>query len=210
MASRGLKTGLLILTLAIPVGLYLFLQSFGDNQYTVPVLYESGIADPLTGCPATTSAQLPDFSFKDGQQQAVALQSIEDRLNVFSWISESCDPGSVIEAAAQVANDYRNDARVVMITVPLDSLSQGHRVKELRETYDMDHRQWDLWRYQQKVPNWVRCGFRLEIENCNAADQFILVDGQSRIRGVYPARDKKEVDRLITEIEILLRNREDL
>ena len=118
--------------------------------------------------------------------------------------------GSVIEAAAQVANDYRNDPRVIMITLPLDSLFDGRQLRELRNTYDMDQQQWDLWPYHQNITNWTRCGFRLEIENCKATEQFILVDGQLRVRGIYEVQDKKEVDRLITEIEVLLRNREDI
>jgi hypothetical protein len=46
----------LILTLAIPVSIFLFLKIFGNNEFEVPVLFEDGlpgcgIAGNLTGLP---------------------------------------------------------------------------------------------------------------------------------------------------------------
>ena len=35
------------------------------------------------------------------------------------------------------------------------------------------------------------------------SDKFVLVDKQGRIRGYYNGTDKKDVDRLITEIKVL-------
>lgn len=46
----------LVLALILPVGVFIFLRSFGKNEFYIPVYYEQGIEDPSAGCPYLYSA----------------------------------------------------------------------------------------------------------------------------------------------------------
>ncbi len=209
MSGRVTKVALLVATLALPVGLYLFLRNFGENQYKVPIIYEDGITDPLDGCPATYDAQLSDFSFTDAAQAQGNFSEHTGRIYVFSFVQNGCDSqGKVLNEVARVANDYRDDLRVGVVSLQLDESYAAGSWLELRNTYGLRADNWDLWQVTD-APSIVRCGFNLEIENCEAAQQLVLLDGLLRIRGVYQAGDLEDVDRLITELEILLLNEED-
>lgn len=209
MTARLIKGALLIAILALPVGLYLFLQSFGENQYSVPVIYQGGIQNPLEGCPATEDASLPDFPYTDSEQHVGSFSDHKGRLYVVSFLQSSCDPEDrILNEVARVANSYRDDQRVGAISLLLSDSYPLERWKTVRDNYGLSGDQWNLWRVEAPL-SLVRCAFNLETENCNAAQQLILLDGQLRVRGIYQALDLEEVDRLITEMEILLLNNED-
>ncbi len=208
MWGRVTKVALLIATLALPVVLYLFLRNFGENQYQVAIIYEEGITDPLEGCPATHDAQLSDFSFIDAEQAKGSFSEQTGRIYVFSFMQKGCDPqGKVLNEVARVANDFRDDLRVGVISMQVDTSHAVESWLELKSTYSLRSDNWNLWQVPD-APSIVRCGFNLDIENCEAAQQLVLLDGLLRIRGVYQAGDLEEVDRLITELEILLLNEE--
>jgi hypothetical protein len=46
----GKKILFLFLALLLPVGVFLFLKTFGKNEFDVPVLYSAGVVDKPAGC----------------------------------------------------------------------------------------------------------------------------------------------------------------
>ena len=50
----------------------------------------------------------------------------------------------------------------------------------------------------------MSCGFNLSLD-CSSTEQAVLVDQNAQIRGYYRVGDTEELDRLVTEITILLK-----
>lgn len=211
MSGRGIKAWLLVIILVLPVGLYLFLQRYGENQYQVPVFYQSGIEDPQPQCdhePGEHSVN--GFSLTSVTQRNLGPESLSGRLTVFSFFQEDCDPQNLIlDEIARICNDYRDNPRVAAVSLMLDSLYQISHWERITATYGLRPDNWELLPFQEQTHQLISCGLNLPVAPCLAAGQLVLVDGRLKIRGYYNATDPKDVDRLIVEMEILLRNDED-
>lgn len=212
MPKRWIRNGLLVLTLVLPVALYIFLQSFGKNQYEVPIIYPEGITHPLEGCqPSSVSDQLSSFFYSSTPEQPLAESDIQGRINVFSFMQNTCDKDAImLREVARVCNKYRDNARVGTVSILLDSMSTTDSWSQLVKTYQLKEGRWQLLKFNKHVSSLIRCGFNLETTSCDAAQTVVLLDGKLRIRGYFGMDDPQEVDRLLTEIEILLINEEDV
>lgn len=51
-----MKKIILVITLIVPVGIFIFLRFFGKNEFAIPVYYENAIDIPNTGCGRSYSA----------------------------------------------------------------------------------------------------------------------------------------------------------
>lgn len=176
--NRTLKITFLIITLAVPLAIVLFLQMFGENKFSIPVYYEEGVADEVTNCnfekrsflvpdSLLTSTKGPSivlFFKETDSYNAIALNNHVQRLKA-TFGKET--PEMVFYASRKLVQHKD----VVVRKLPQESLEHI-----------------------------MQCGFILKEFN-----RYILVDRKNRIRGYYgTALD--EVDRLIVEIKILLEN----
>ena len=77
------KTIFLVLTLAIPVSIFLFLKFFGSNTFEVPVLFENGIP----GCTTTGNPHaVPEFEYIGETEKNVSSKMLDGFL-VFGMIN---------------------------------------------------------------------------------------------------------------------------
>ncbi len=45
-----MKKIVLVIFLLLPIGIFLFLRFFGENEFSIPVYYEQGVDSPPAGC----------------------------------------------------------------------------------------------------------------------------------------------------------------
>lgn len=45
-----MKRVILIVTLLVPAGIFIFLKYFGKNEFSIPVYFETGVPNPPNGC----------------------------------------------------------------------------------------------------------------------------------------------------------------
>ena len=204
MLNSWSKQLLLTLLLAMPVALYLFLQSFGENEYQIPILFEDGIVSPLPNCPNSEEPHLVKNFITEASCKIWDCTEVEGKLVVYSLYNNKCSTSQLVEVA-RVCNNFRDQPKFHVITIPI--VPQPLTSEEISEIqlYGSNEERWSWWPYQPDVDQIVRCGFNLQ-QNCLSTEQVILVDSQSKIRGYYQATDPEEIDRLITEIHILLRD----
>lgn len=176
---KVLKLILLLLALALPVLIFMFLKFFGKNEFAVEPLYQEG-APVVEGC-----VQPPQGAYTIQTELLSNLGwSEQDSLTLFyvanqstgaeAWgrIRENFTPEELpivkIAAAGTLKDSALNE---VFVHVPSDSLQTLKRCfLFLQEPYDL-----------------------------------LLVDSKRRIRGHYPLNNREEIDRLIMEIEIILK-----
>ncbi|MGL1885668.1 MAG: hypothetical protein OCD76_04060 [Reichenbachiella sp.] len=178
----------LFLILLFPVLIYLFLQGFGDNQFNIPVYYQSGLDTTIVECGAIkTFGQytVDKMSVDEPREDGVVLYDmfglltkgdVYTRNNLLSYLEK-----------------FKRDSRVNLLTVNSDS----SRMKKLTHYNYLFERELS----GTVLNEFARCGLVL---NGDVVNQIVLVDSKRRIRGYFDPRELEEIDRLNTEVYILL------
>lgn len=188
------KAIILFLTLIFPVLIYLFLQGFGKNEFDIPIYFESGINAPLTGCTPQTQAQ-PYQLDEAVMEEILGTAANDDRMTVFE-IGNS-DTDQLKNNLYTFLEKYKDqtEVRLVSIKAADDTVFASSR-----------YRAWQ--RFNLPDSNLMRLGRCILQLNLNAqlkADSgLVLVDQKRQIRGYYDPFELKEIDRLNTELYILL------
>ncbi|MGK7397825.1 MAG: hypothetical protein ACNS62_24850 [Candidatus Cyclobacteriaceae bacterium M3_2C_046] len=204
------RTGiLLIMLLAVPVFLYIFLQLYGSNNYEIPVYYSSGISDSLVNCPDDSGQhRIASLNFIATSGQELNTKNLlSNRITVFSFLPGDCGQPCQVKfnqlSRVLSAFDQPDPVQVVSF-VPHDIDSTAFdQLQALYDPGDWYFGQANLTDLQQ----FAYCDLVLPLDKITEVyfmDTFVLVDQQHRIRGYYEGTNREDIDRLILEIRILL------
>lgn len=212
---KYLKTGLLILTLAFPVLLFLFLKVFTSNRYDLP--YFIPLRDAANGVVLkpngdTTFYKIPNFSLSaDGGTPEAA--SFKGKTILVSTLSSPCGDTcqKVLNQLVRVQALHQDYPTFVVLTLLnkkdsslIDKINErkisnaGWQVASLSDSTLASTIQ-NIFRLNEKVPG---------LQTISPPARLSLVDGAGFIRGFYDTTDPEETDRLMAEIRILEHNRE--
>jgi len=214
---RILKIMVLICILLIPVVIIVFLRSFGQNNYEIPVLYEQGIEDPFGTCGYVHGEQhyIPDFSFVAQDSSIIGRDQMEGKITIVDFFFTSCPSICPIMSneMERVQDAFRNEKDVQIYSISIDP---EHDTPSVLSQYSQKYNAApDKWHFlngpKDQTYDLARCGFALPIADGHGSpddfvhsDKFILVDGLGRIRGYYSGTTREGVDELILEAKILL------
>lgn len=212
------KTGILLLILAIPVLIYLFLQGFGSNHFNIPIYYEEGVQSSMTDCGFTEGQHyIPNFALINQNNDAVTDKALKGNITVVDFFFTSCPDICPIMSSelSRVANAFQNEDRLKIMSFSVDpSYDTPEVLKEYAEDYNSDVSKWQFVTGDKKaIYALARCGFILPVQDGDGglgdfihSEKLVLVDQDKRIRGYYDGTDRADVDRLVTEVGILLAN----
>lgn len=195
-----IKWLLLFILIGMPVCVYLFLQTFGENQFDIPVYFEDGIEEVYGNCePSEPSAQFNAKKFFE--VDAVQADFESDNIIVY-------DLGSLHSGGISVRNNLLTFLNKFQGYEDLKFIAISNSDEEVGSLSTFDH----VLLYQSEVErilNYGRCQLQVNIEYDSAVNNFsnsqlVLVDRERRIRGYYDPTSLKEIDRLNTELYILL------
>jgi len=173
------KSIFLFLALLLPVLIFLFLRFFGKNEFAIPVYHLEPSADLPVDCEIDYT-----FPYAVPNTSRIPLAGISvvffmDGLGV-NELRESN-----FELTRLNSELGGRDIKLIKIHSALnDSIDSGDGILYL-----------DPELYQAEK----RCYF------LSQDYRLILVDGDRKIRGYYPEASLKEVDRLLMELKILLK-----
>ena len=179
-----LKWFFLFLLIGLPVGVYLFLQAFGENEFTIPIYFQEGLTG-LNGCQNShdSSQYKVDYLLSENQNWE------KDRHVVYGFI----DDLSVQELTNLHSFLSRERNQVFFVSLSSDSIMDQEFEGYSDALFLIDS--------VQRVDSIIRCSLRVDSDE---KAHLVLCDSERRIRGYYDPRSLKEIDRLNTEIEILL------
>lgn len=212
------KTGILLLILAIPVLIYLFLQGFGANQFDIPVYYEEGVYSSNSDCNFSEGQHsIPNFSLVNQDKDDITDAALEGKITVVDFFFTSCPDICPIMSSelSRVASAFKREGSVKIMSFSVDPTHDTPEVlKSYAEDYEAEAEQWQFVTGDKKsIYTLARCGFILPVQDGDGgkgdfihSEKLVLVDESKRIRGYYDGTDRADVDRLITEIGILLAN----
>jgi protein SCO1/2 len=182
----------LIILLALPVLIYLFLQSFGKNKFDIPIYYEAGLETVLEGCDTVST----DTTYLVTHTS----NSLLGRSVVYGFITGTGYSTEEVNNIQTFMNRYMDSTQVVFVPLTSDIMLTQTFGFEGVATYVVS---------RENILSYARCELQVDLEYDMDTKRFInnqlvLCDNQRRIRGYYKINELKEIDRLNTELEILL------
>jgi protein SCO1/2 len=214
---RPRQTLVLGLILLVPVLAFLFLKSFGTNRYALPTYLPDHVDSTQVDGKwqrDTVFHQIRDFQFTAQSGREVTQAELADKgLYVASFFFATC-PGACPQMNAQlmrVQEKYRHESRVRLASFTVDPAHDSVAVlARYAEKYGAIAGKWFFLTGDAVALNKVATEeFRLPGPTGAAggmvhSQNVFLVDKDRRVRGIYDGTNEKEVNRLITEIEVLL------
>lgn len=190
----NLKAGLLVMLLAVPAFLFLFLLFFGENQFDLPYLFAVGSNKDGEIVLSERCENLPNSDF------------LIENANQANFLSDSVfliygGPGAEDSNSVKIVYDCLND------TGP--SENQISELKRIENKIENKPRVKLLFLYGSVSQNEYFRNFYNLLETCYKNYYYqngiiLLIDNKNYFRGVYDPSVKSEVDRLVTEYQILL------
>jgi protein SCO1 len=206
IAFGSFKRVLLIITLLIPVCIYLFLKYFGENRYSLPVYYIKAADFPDRECDFSKFPyKIELFPFADANGNPCDSTWMRGRLSVVSIFDSIRHSEEMLKESniSQIISETGSTGKLQMIKVYVIGKSDSIRSRlgvpsksVLQVTGSVSD-----------VSHFARCGLILP-DSAGLFNQWVLIDPLGRIRGYYDSRRFDEIDRLKVEIKILLREDE--
>ena len=173
--------------------IFLFLKSFGNNQFDIPVLYQNGVADTLNSNCGRSTAIPYLVNTKPASQVVHKIYHFEKNVT----------PGLEfrLQELERVQNAIGTNNGVLLFSF-LNNPSITKRAFERfndRINYDPG-----FWSIRPVNPTTYDVFKNCELVMDDADNRVVLVDDAEQIRGYYDITDREDTDRLIVEIKILL------
>lgn len=194
----------LFFLLGLPVGIYLFLQGFGENRFDVPVYYQNGIENPIGNCESGTG----QFIVPNYQSFDSSFSKRIEGITVFDLGTPDCDSCQLkTNNLLSVSAKFREWKEF-----HIESIVGGNS----KGLYPTDIPNWSVHLSRNaSLLDFANCGLNFEpsevVGNKILGNGIVvLIDGELQIRGYYNLFDRKEADRLVVELGILKTNKSTL
>lgn len=186
------KVVFLFLLIALPVIIFLFLKSFGKNEFSIPVYYEQGLGDSLsTPCLDRSPEQyvvnnqlLPQGTIKVVHFERLDGPVLKTRLEALERVQDVFYDLSGISLTTYLNGSSIKQKDITDYNKRIQFLDQFWKVNELDST------------------EWAKLKF-CDVAMSSFDNRVVLVDKENRIRGYYNILERDETDRLILETRIL-------
>lgn len=208
------RTGILIITLVVPVLVFIFLKIYGKNHYSLPVYFAQDSTQVSGKYQITSAHQIPNFSLVNQENKEVSLNDFKGNILVVDFFFTQCQSicPKMTSQLTRVQEEFKHDENLKILSFSVDPEADSPEVlKEYAKKFEADETKWSfITGKKDSIYNLAQKGFFLSaMEDSERPLEFIhseklvLVDKNGWIRGYYDGTDKEEVDRLITEIKIL-------
>ena len=198
-----ITAGILLVTLAVPALLFVFLHTFGENEFVIPIYYQEGIPASRDGCSWPDGQfKVPNFELYGKGNEKISNEILNEKISIvyFEQIGDSMGSQQLSLDLIRVVTAFKESPMVQLLSISAASTILPSPPHGIADNLLL------LSGAPETIADLASCGFILpppDPPDIAKEPQLILVDGQKRIRGYFDGRTKDEIDRLITEIEIL-------
>lgn len=212
------KAGLLIIILLVPAFVYLFLKSFGNNHYRVPKMLPVDVIEKsVNGLKVTDTIyhHVPPFQFTTSTNTQFGSKQLEGKVYIADFFFSRCPSicPTMTTQLKRVQSTFIDNKEIQLVSFTVDPENDTPEVLDAFATkYKANPESWHFLTGQKDaIYKVAKEGFKISAMDDPAggeafvhSDKLILVDKDKIIRGFYNGTDPKEVDRLITEVKVLL------
>lgn len=221
---RPRQTILLGLLLLVPVLAFLFLYGFGRNHYALPTYLPERADSVRTSAGGwqrdTVFHRVRPFRVRTTGGRQLASTALSKGLYIVQFYAPGEAGAPASRALARLQEHFRPEPRVRLLTlVPAEATAATDaRLEKLSEQYGTIAGKWIIgalpadslrqqaqYEFGQAALRPEHFPFKPATEPGNLLPaRLLLIDDAQHVRGYYDAADKYEVERLITEINVLL------
>lgn len=214
-SKKVLILGLLIL---VPIFAFIFLEIFGSNYYELkryfPVI-NPDTEEPLVQNGDTVFQQIPNFRLSSQKGETITLNDLQGKVFVANFIFTSCQ-GVCKKMSSQmtrVQQAFSQEPKVKILSFSVDPERDSvAALQQYAASYGADYNKWLFLTGPKEVIYQLAIdGFKLPVMEAPSvvpdfihSEKLVLVDSHRHVRGIYDGTSEDDVDRLITEIKILL------
>ena len=212
------KVLILGLLLLVPIFLFLFLKGFGTNHYSLPTYYpaiDSATEMPVVKNGDTVFQKIPDFRFVSQEGKTVTQADLNNNVYVANFFFASCQDicKKMSAQMVRVNEAFRSNPQVKLVSYTVDPERDSVAVlKRYAEMYQADPAKWlFLTGTKKELYTLAQNGFKVSamqapgtVPDFIHSEKLILVDKEKHVRGIYDGTSSQDVDRLITELTVLL------
>lgn len=206
------KTLVLGTLLLVPVLAFLFLKLFGVNRFGLPTYYPMAVDSTQVQGKwqyDTTYHQIPGFNLTSQTGQPFSQNQLEGNLYVANFFYTDCQSNcrQVSTQLSRVQDAFRLQPSVKILSFSLKPEQDSVQVlKAYANSFRANPEKWIfLTGPSAQMQQLLESGFKAsEAATLSLEQRLLLIDGNKQVRGIYNGSDAAEVDRLITEINVLL------
>jgi protein SCO1/2 len=207
-----------LLILLAAAGIFIYAFFFYDKQKPMVHLpiYGNKSYEAKGGKTDTVYHTIPPFSFINQDGKTVTEKDVEGSIYVTDFFFTTCHSICPImsDQMERVYEKFKNNNEVKFLSHTVDPETDTvAQLNDYAKRHNADSKQWMFLTGDKKaLYDIARRGYLLNAEEGDGGpDDFIhtqnfaLVDKHKRIRGFYDGTDSIEINKLITDIEILLK-----
>ena len=208
------KIFILSFIIIIPAVIFLLMKFSGQNHYELPPVD----TPKIVGCDSyiiNDMHKVPAFSMINQDSSIFTEKELKDKIYIAEFFFSTC-PTTCVKMTSELlrVQDYfqkNNNIKIVSYSVNPD-YDTPEVLKNYASTYGINTDFWTLLTgNKSEIYDIARCGYFVvakpdEADKANFihTDKVVLIDKENQIRGYYNATEREDVDRLITEIQILM------
>lgn len=208
-----------LILLIISVFLILWYQlSKVDDEFQLPIFTPSDLRSTLVhpSLVGKTTHEIPNFSFVNQNGNIINQESVDNRIYIANFFFTSC-PSICIDLTKnlKLVQDAFDANDILILSHSVDpKIDSVERLKKYEEINDINGKNWFFLRGDiNEIIKMAQLGYFAiasidnHIENSLIhTENIVLVDSESRIRGVYNGTSQLEMSYLISDINKLLNN----
>jgi protein SCO1 len=225
MLKKYIKAGILLIVLGIPAFVFIFLKVFGENKFDLPHYFPeldaSGEVKVVNG--DTTFITVPNFTLTDQSDEKVEFN--KDKITVVSFFFSRCGTICPItnKNLLRVAETFKSNDSIDILTLTVDPVYDTSDIlKKYANELGSSYKNWRFLTGDKKyIYDLAIKGLKLPVSDASDydenivdidqtfihSDKLLLIDTKGNIRGIYEGTNKSDIERLVVEIKVLLKNK---
>jgi len=211
---KPVKALILGILLLVPILIFIFISVFGTHHFSLPTLYPKLDARGNVVVDAqgdTVFQQVPDFALTTLGGDTVTQADLEGKVYVVHFFGAACEDAcqKIFSQLLRLQEVYANNTQLKLVSIGTSSAPESkERLRQQANEYKVQQEKWLLLTGDSSAVLPLAAGFHQPYQvldgTITPSTHLVLVDKEKKIRGVYEGTDLKDVDRLKTEINVLL------
>jgi len=217
MNNKTLKAVILIALLVIPAFVFIFLKTYGENQFSLPYYFpeENELGKIKTSDGDTLYYRIPDIDLVDVNDRKLKLSSFDSKLKVLGFYEPTCDSltSLFLKNIGRVNETFKKDEKIKFLFIDVTNDYENSQ-EQLKFQEDRIASGMNLNFVKGKGEDFDQMIERVEfvtdsLNETNACETLrvkynvLLLDNEDKVRGIYSAFDLNEIERLRLEIKVL-------
>lgn len=212
---KPIKALILGILLLVPILIFIFVSVFGTHHFSLKTYYPrlDDVGNVVYNAAGdTVFQQVPYFKLVSQEGTTVTQEDLNNTIYVVNMFNTACQDTcqSIFSELLRVNEVFANNPQVKLVSITtMPSIDNVNVLKDFAVSKGLNNQKWLLLTGEdQEIYTLVDEGFHRPItlgeEQPHYSHDVMLVDKERQIRGVYNGSDRVDIDRLVTEIKVLL------